>query len=152
MNHRPRFVFDTSVLVSAAMIEDSKPAEAFRKARETGEILTSTATAAELNEVLDRDRLQHYISRQNRERFLVAFVREATSLTPMRYSLPVAIPRMTSSSNWPWAARRPALSSAMRTCLHYIRFAAFRFCPWTSSSSRSEESDCPEIRVRVDYH
>ena len=73
-----RFVLDTSVLVSAALIADSRPAEAFRKARDTGEILLSFAVAEELNEVLARDKFERYITNEDRERFLVALVQAAS--------------------------------------------------------------------------
>jgi putative PIN family toxin of toxin-antitoxin system len=77
MKSRPRFVFDTNVLISAALIGDSKPAEAFRKGRATGEILMSVPSAAELNEVLGREKFERYITRDDRERFLAAIVRTA---------------------------------------------------------------------------
>ena len=37
MKSRPRFVLDTNVLVSTVLIGDSRPAEAFQKARDIGE-------------------------------------------------------------------------------------------------------------------
>ena len=77
MKNRPRFVFDTNVLISAALIGDSKPADAFRKARETGEILTSIPSVAELNEVLGREKFERYIAREDRERFVAAIIRAA---------------------------------------------------------------------------
>jgi hypothetical protein len=77
MKSRSRFIFDTNVLISAALIRDSKPAEALRKARATGEILMSVPSAAELNEVLGREKFERYIAREDRERFLAAIVRTA---------------------------------------------------------------------------
>ena len=77
MKSKDRFVFDTNVLVSAALLSDSKPAEAFRRGRQIGEILSSVPVAAELNEVLGRDKFDRYITREDRERFLVAFLRAA---------------------------------------------------------------------------
>src|SRR2546428_6964877 len=78
MKSKDRFVFDTNVLVSAALIEDSFPAQAFRKARQIGEILSSVAAAEELNDVLGRDKFNRYITREDRERFLVAFIQALT--------------------------------------------------------------------------
>jgi predicted nucleic acid-binding protein len=52
MKSRDRFVFDTNVLVSATLLRDSRPAEAFRRACQVGEILSSVSVAEELNEVL----------------------------------------------------------------------------------------------------
>src|SRR5687768_2463956 len=77
MKSKDRFVFDTNVLVSATLLSDSKSAIAFQRAREIGEILSSVAVAEELNEVLGRQKFDRYISREDRERFLVAFLRGA---------------------------------------------------------------------------
>lgn len=66
MTSRPRFILDTNVLISAALIGDSMPAAAFRKARETGEILISTPSAAELNDVLGREKFERYVTREDR--------------------------------------------------------------------------------------
>lgn len=56
---------------------DSTAGQAFRKARQLGEILSSVPTAEELNEVLSRDKFDRYVSRADRERFLAAFIRVA---------------------------------------------------------------------------
>jgi predicted nucleic acid-binding protein len=54
-----RFVFDTNVIVSALLIEQSKPAQVLYSALESGEILLS----------VDR-----YISNEQRDAFLIALV------------------------------------------------------------------------------
>src|SRR5436190_17493939 len=72
MKSKDRFVLDTTVLVSAVLIENSRPAEAFRKARQVGEIVLSLPAAEELNEVLGREKFSRYITREDRERFLAA--------------------------------------------------------------------------------
>ncbi len=77
MKSKDRFVLDTTVLVSAVLIENSRPAEAFRKARQVGEILLSLPTAEELNEVLGREKFSRYITRENREHFMAAFIQSA---------------------------------------------------------------------------
>lgn len=77
MRSKDRFVFDTNVLVRAALLSDSNAAQAFRKARQLGEILSSVSVSEELNEVLGRDKFDRYITREDRERFLVAFLRAA---------------------------------------------------------------------------
>jgi putative PIN family toxin of toxin-antitoxin system len=76
MKAKPRFVLDTNLLVSAALIAESHSAQVFRKARVVGEVLLSLATSEELNEVLSREKFERYISRQDRERFFVALIRE----------------------------------------------------------------------------
>ena len=85
MKSKDRFILDTSVLVSAVLIGNSRPAEAFHKARQLGEILLSLTVAEELNDVLGREKFDRYI-------LLLA-----------------AIPKMTSFWNSPSAATRPAL-------------------------------------------
>ena len=77
MKSKDRFVFDTSVLVSAVLIEDSHPAQAFRKARQVGEILLSLPTAEELNEVMGREKFNRYLTAEDRERFVAAFIQAA---------------------------------------------------------------------------
>ena len=77
MRSKDRFVFDTSVLVRAVLIGDSRPAEAFRKARQIGDILLSLPVAEELNEVLGREKFDRYLTREDRERFLAALIQAA---------------------------------------------------------------------------
>jgi putative PIN family toxin of toxin-antitoxin system len=77
MKSKDRFILDTSVLVSAVLIGNSRPAEAFHKARQLGEILLSLTVAEELNDVLGREKFDRYITREDRERFLAAFIQAA---------------------------------------------------------------------------
>jgi putative PIN family toxin of toxin-antitoxin system len=77
MTNEGRFVFDTNVLVRAALISDSTAGQAFRKAQQLGEIVSSVPTAEELNEVLNREKFNRYITSENRERFLAALLRVA---------------------------------------------------------------------------
>src|SRR2546427_7909906 len=77
MKSKDRFILDTTVLVSAVLIGNSRPAEAFRKARQLGEILLSLTVAEELNDVLGSEKFDRYITREDRERFLAAFIQAA---------------------------------------------------------------------------
>ncbi len=77
MKSEDRFVFDTNVLVRAVLIGSSRPAEAFWKARQRGDILLSLTVAEELNDVLGREKFDRYINREERERFLAAFIQAA---------------------------------------------------------------------------
>ena len=77
MKSEDRFVFDTNVLVSAVLVGSSRPAEAFRKARQRGDILLSLTVAEELNDVLGREKFDRYITREERQRFLAAFIQAA---------------------------------------------------------------------------
>src|SRR5438876_5807042 len=78
MKSKQRYVLDTTVLVSALLIGNSRPSDAFKKCRELGEILLSLPVAEELNEVLSRKKFDRYISAEDRKRFLAAFIQEAT--------------------------------------------------------------------------
>lgn len=72
-----RFVFDTNVIVSAALLAQSVPRQAFDKALDQGKILISVPTLLELAEVLGREKLNKYLLEEERMRFLIAFLKEA---------------------------------------------------------------------------
>lgn len=73
MSESPLFVFDTNTLISAVLFADSKPAQALQKARLTGFLICSKATFSELTEVLMRPKFDRYVSRENRQRFLITY-------------------------------------------------------------------------------
>lgn len=77
MSSRKRYVFDTNVIVSALLLEQSIPGPAFHAAIDQGEILLLLATVKELNEVLSRDKFDRYLHRDERELFLKVLLREA---------------------------------------------------------------------------
>jgi uncharacterized protein len=70
---RPRIVFDTNVLVSAALSQQSVPRQAFDRAIGVGQIIVSITALAELREVLNRPRFDKYISIATRTTFLSDF-------------------------------------------------------------------------------
>ncbi len=72
-----RFVFDTNVVVSAALLAGSVPRRAFDKAVDNGTILISVPVLLELAEVLSRKKLDKYLLEEERMRFLVALLKEA---------------------------------------------------------------------------
>jgi putative PIN family toxin of toxin-antitoxin system len=72
-----RFVFDTNVIVSAALLAGSVPRQAFNKALDEGRILISVPVLLELAEVLSRRKLNKYLLEEERMRFLVALLKEA---------------------------------------------------------------------------
>jgi uncharacterized protein len=73
MTNRPRIVFDTNVLVSAALFQQSVPRQAFDRAIAVGQILVSTTTFAEVRAVLSRPRFDRYVSAATRSTFLDDF-------------------------------------------------------------------------------
>ena len=72
-----RFVFDTNVMISALLFNDSLPARAFFRALRLGMILVSGALAGELSRVLRRDRFDRYVTREERDEFLESLIRES---------------------------------------------------------------------------
>ena len=72
-----RFVFDTNVIVSAALLAGAVPRQALDKALDKGRILISVPVLLELAEVLSRKKLNKYLLEEERMRFLVALLKEA---------------------------------------------------------------------------
>jgi predicted nucleic acid-binding protein len=66
-------VIDTNVAVSAALLPRSVPRQAFNRALEHGTTLISSATVAELNDVLRRPRFDKYVHEDERLEFLTTF-------------------------------------------------------------------------------
>ena len=77
MSHKPRYVFDTNVVVSALLFEKSVPGKAFYAALDRGEILVSAPLVSELRDVLNRKKFDRYLTREEREQFLVLLLRRA---------------------------------------------------------------------------
>ncbi len=61
-----RTVLDTSVVVSGLLLPHSVPRQAIDQASATGRILVSTATMAELDEVLRTPKFNPYLSATRR--------------------------------------------------------------------------------------
>ena len=77
MTNKPLFVLDTNVLVSAVLLPGSTAQKALDKTLQKGALAQSLATLDELKEVLDRNKFDKYISREERVRFFTALVGEA---------------------------------------------------------------------------
>ncbi len=65
-----RFVFDTNVLISAALSDESTSRRAFDRALDRGTILLSLPVLIELNEVLGRDKFRPYVTEEEARQFL----------------------------------------------------------------------------------
>jgi len=77
MSSGPRCVFDSNVIVSAALYEQGNPGQSFYWALEHGEILLSDGVACEANEVLSREEFRRYLTDDEKEQFLQRLIREA---------------------------------------------------------------------------
>jgi len=71
------FIFDTSVLVSAALHKGSTPDQAFDRARRIGNVIFSDEVYAELKEVINRDKFKRYLRPIDESKFLSRFKRES---------------------------------------------------------------------------
>jgi putative PIN family toxin of toxin-antitoxin system len=67
---KPRFVFDTNVVVSAVLFLGSVPDRALELGQAVGRLLESDETAEELCRVLMRTRFDRYVPPEERARFL----------------------------------------------------------------------------------
>jgi hypothetical protein len=65
-----RFVFDTNVLISAALSDQSTSRRAFDHALDRGTILLSLPVMAELSQVLTRDKFRPYVTEDEARQFL----------------------------------------------------------------------------------
>ncbi len=83
-----RVVFDTNVLVSALLFENSIPAQAFFLALNKGEVLISTALTNEIQEVIYRPKFGKYITNAQREDFMLSLV-ESSELIEVTESIDV---------------------------------------------------------------
>ena len=83
MTNKPRFVFDTSTIVSAVLFEQAKPSRAFRRALNLGHVLSSLSTLTELAEVLDREKFDRYVTKEGREEFLEGFIERTLEIEPV---------------------------------------------------------------------
>ena len=80
MTPRPRIVFDTNVIVSADLFDDSVPAKALWLALDLGSLLMSEALIEELRGVLSKPRFDRYATRSEREEFLRDLTRETETV------------------------------------------------------------------------
>lgn len=69
---RLRVVLDTNVLISAALFPDSTPGQVLDMTGSEIDVMISSETLAELDDVLKRSRFQRYIREVQRLRFLEA--------------------------------------------------------------------------------
>src|SRR5688500_9449412 len=77
-----RCVFDTNVLVSAAINDASVPGRADFWVLDHGTLLGSPETFDELNDVLGRKKLARYLDDEDRKRFVANLTEKAKFLQP----------------------------------------------------------------------
>jgi putative PIN family toxin of toxin-antitoxin system len=72
-----RIVFDTNVLISALLFEDSTPARAFFAAFRHDSILVSIDTLQEIQTVVQRKKFDKYVTREERDLFIALLTTSA---------------------------------------------------------------------------
>jgi uncharacterized protein len=77
MSSKIRYVFDTNVIVSPLLFEQSKPAQAFNYALHHGEVLLSSELLEELSDVLGWKKFDRFVTSEERDEFLETFVDRA---------------------------------------------------------------------------
>ena len=78
---KKRYVFDTNVLISAALSPNGVARAALTKADRDGYFLLSEDTFAELKEVLYRRAFDPYVTNAERRRFIISFLKKARYIT-----------------------------------------------------------------------
>lgn len=81
MMQNKRFVVDTNILVSAALIRHSLPWQAIDQIEKIGTILYSEATLLELKSVLNRKKFDKYLTLEEKQQFIFKFVEKAELVT-----------------------------------------------------------------------
>lgn len=69
--NRPRIVVDTNALVSRLLLPDSTTGQVVNKAVDEGVVLVSNDTLEELADVLSRKKFDPYVTREDRETFIL---------------------------------------------------------------------------------
>lgn len=79
------FIFDTNVLISAALVKNSPTENALKKAIEHGMLAFSKQTLNELNEILKRPKFEKYLSKTERREFLEKILSVSRLFNPSRH-------------------------------------------------------------------
>jgi len=74
---KPRFVIDTNTLVSSILMAASVPNLALQAIRNSGAILISTATLAELQTVMNRKKFDKYVTKEIRSEFISQIIQQS---------------------------------------------------------------------------
>lgn len=78
------FIFDTNVLISAALIKNSPTESSLKKAIESGLLAFSRQTLNELIEILKRPKFEKYLSKTERQEFLTNILSVSQLFNPSR--------------------------------------------------------------------
>ena len=76
-----RFVVDTNILVSALLIKQSSAWQSITLMESMGTLLYSESTLLELEQVLNRQKFDKYLTLEDRQTFLVKFIEKSELVT-----------------------------------------------------------------------
>ncbi len=76
------WIFDTNILLRALFNEDSAPARALKKARETGTLIISTEIASEYFDVFSRSKFEKYVHLETRLAFIENIISNSLLIEP----------------------------------------------------------------------
>lgn len=79
-----RFVIDTNTLVSRMLMPESIPVKAVSYSLENGKILISDDTLMEIGEILSREKLDRYVSIEDRQEFIRLLARISENVEIIR--------------------------------------------------------------------
>jgi putative PIN family toxin of toxin-antitoxin system len=83
-----RVVFDTNVIVSALLFENSTPAQAFFATLKSGEVLLSAPLAEEISRIIYHPKFDRYLTDEQRADFITALV-EASALVEIKDTITI---------------------------------------------------------------
>jgi putative PIN family toxin of toxin-antitoxin system len=87
MSGEPRFVFDSNVVISAALFAGSIPERSLRRALDHGKVLLARELILELRVVLARSKFDRYLTLEVRDLFLANLIQQCvlvTDIAPVR--------------------------------------------------------------------
>ncbi|MFQ3597177.1 MAG: putative toxin-antitoxin system toxin component, PIN family [Chloroherpetonaceae bacterium] len=82
MKNEHRFVFDVNVIVSALLTPTGTARRALDKAQDESVVVVSAAVAAELQDVLNREKFNRYVPQAKRDDFYRRFLETSTLISP----------------------------------------------------------------------
>ncbi|WP_017293672.1 putative toxin-antitoxin system toxin component, PIN family [Geminocystis herdmanii] len=83
--NKPKFVLDCNVIISAFLFKKSNPRFALEKAKNQGIILLSDSIIEELNNVIQREKFDRYISLNIRQQLLDNLITLAYIINPQEF-------------------------------------------------------------------
>ena len=127
MTNETLFVVDVNVVVSAALLPNSRSRQAFDLALARGVVIASEAIIEELTNVLRRTKFDRYLNEHDRLRFLASYIQAIRMLEVTVQITDCRDPKDNSFWNWRLLARPIVSSAEIATCLIFRPFVEYQF-------------------------